>query len=110
MLRSMPPDKMYLHQASYYKIKNYNQMARPGGFTERAYIKACSPTVEILRSWVRANGRPDGSFTNQCPVLASQRKGRRQTCLFGVSILCPDCMTTYGYGLSTDVTIFKFAR
>jgi hypothetical protein len=66
MLRSRPPDKMYLHRASCYKIRVYNRMARPGGFTERDYIKICATGVEILRDWVRANGRPNGTFSGEC--------------------------------------------
>jgi hypothetical protein len=73
MLRNKPPDKMYLHRASCYKIKNYNRMARPGGFTERAYIKICAVNLDSLRDWVRVNGRPDGSFTNEfCYVCKSE--------------------------------------
>ena len=65
MLRSKPPDKMYLHRASCYKIKNYNRMARLGAFTERDYIKICATNLDSLRNWVRANGRPNGSFTSE---------------------------------------------
>jgi hypothetical protein len=64
MLRSKPPDKMYLHRATCPKIENYNQMARPGGFTKRDYIKICAFSLGSMREWVGVNGRPDGSFTS----------------------------------------------
>lgn len=60
------PDYMVLHRASCSSISNYTQMARPGGFTERQYIKVCGETVDALRLWVRHHGRPDGSFTGEC--------------------------------------------
>lgn len=65
MLRSRPPDKMYLHNSTCYKISSYNRMARPGGFSERAYIKVCARAVGILRDWVRENGRR-GTFSGEC--------------------------------------------
>jgi hypothetical protein len=73
MLRSKPPDKMYLHRATCYKVKNYNRMTRPGGFTERDYIKICAISIGKLRDWVRDNGRPDGSFTSDfCPTCKNR--------------------------------------
>jgi hypothetical protein len=64
--RNMAPDYMVLHTATCKTIGNYDQMARPGGFTERDYIKICASTVEALRGWVKERGRTDGSFSGQC--------------------------------------------
>jgi hypothetical protein len=38
----------------------------PGGYTERNYIKICSPVIEGLQTWVGQHGRPDGSFSSAC--------------------------------------------
>lgn len=63
MLRSMPPDTIYLHRARCKIISRYTRTAGPGAYTEHKYIKVCAPEVEILRDWVRVNVRPDGRFT-----------------------------------------------
>ena len=64
--RSMPPDYMLLHRSSCSTISEYTGTAKRGGFTERDYIKICSDDIDSLRSWVRQNGRPDGSFSGEC--------------------------------------------
>src|SRR4051794_20629624 len=66
--RSMSPSYMVLHRARCAKIRDYNEMARKGGFTERDYIKVCSTDVNDLRDWVRQHGRPDGSFSRECSI------------------------------------------
>ncbi len=40
---------------------------RPGGFTERDYVKVCSDSIADLGAWVRLHGRPSGSFSKLCP-------------------------------------------
>ena len=60
--RGFSPSYMVLHRASCGRISNYTKMARPGGFTERDYVKICA------KQWMSsgagyAHGRPDGSFT-----------------------------------------------
>ena len=65
-LRTRSTSYMLLHRASCYSIRKYNQMARPGGFTERQYIKICSNSIDSLRAWAKANGRRDGSFSGVC--------------------------------------------
>ena len=57
---------MVLHRATCLKVSDYNDMAKPGGFTERSYIKVCATDVEDLRVWTTRNGRPDGSFSKEC--------------------------------------------
>lgn len=57
-----------LHRATCRMIRAYTEMARSGGFTERKYIKACSPNIEPLKSYVRKMGRPDSSFSGKCKL------------------------------------------
>lgn len=64
--RNLTPSYMVLHSAQCSSIHNYNDMAQPGGFTERSFVKVCSTEIEDLRSWVRNHGRSDGSFSNEC--------------------------------------------
>lgn len=63
--RSINPNYMVLHKATCGMIKS-TQGIPPGGYTERGYIKICSPVIEGLQSWVRQHGRPDGSFSSSC--------------------------------------------
>jgi hypothetical protein len=63
--RSKSPDYMVLHRATCPSISVPGPRASDGGFTERQYAKACAETVAALRVWVRANGRPDGTFTSE---------------------------------------------
>jgi len=65
--RGSSDDYLVLHRVSCGKIRNYTLMARPGGFTERRYIKACSDSLSDLRGYARREGgRPDGSFSSKC--------------------------------------------
>jgi hypothetical protein len=64
--RGMSSSYMVLHRASCLTIGEYNETAREGGFTERAYIKVCSESIPDLRDWVRQHGRADGSFSSEC--------------------------------------------
>ena len=58
---------LVLHKAGCDRIRNYNQMAQPGGFTSRSYIKVCADTISDLEAYVRTKGgRPDGTFTRRC--------------------------------------------
>jgi hypothetical protein len=62
---------LVLHRASCGKIGNYTQMARPGGFTERSYIKICSDSLDALHVYARGKGgRPDGSFSSKCRLCS----------------------------------------
>lgn len=70
--RSSSPGYMVLHRAVCPSISTYTHNARPGGFTERDYIKVCSADIEQLRVWVRQHGRPDGSFSRDCPLCSPQ--------------------------------------
>jgi serine/threonine protein kinase len=63
--RSINPNYMVLHKSTCGMIKS-TQGIPPGGYTERDYIKICSPVIEGLQSWVRQHGRPDGSFSSAC--------------------------------------------
>jgi serine/threonine protein kinase len=63
--RSINPNYMILHRATCGTIKS-TQGIPPGGYTERGYIKICSPVIESLQSWVKQHGRLDGSFSSAC--------------------------------------------
>jgi len=69
--KSINPNYMVLHKATCGMIKS-TQGIPPGGYTERGYIKICSPVVEGLQSWVRQHGRPDGSFSSACKACNSE--------------------------------------
>lgn len=60
---SVSPRYMVLHRATCLSISVFSPETA-GGFTERQYSKACGDTIEELRAWARANGRPDGTFTS----------------------------------------------
>jgi hypothetical protein len=59
---------MVLHRDGCRTIREYNQMAQPGGFTEREYIKIYADDIDSLRLWAKANCRKDGSFSSVCGV------------------------------------------
>jgi hypothetical protein len=63
-MRGVSPSYMVLHRATCPSISEYPSGSEPGAFTERQYSKACGESVEDLSTWVRANGRPDGTFTS----------------------------------------------
>jgi hypothetical protein len=65
--RSHPPEYMVLHRASCPSISVLVPPARPGGFTERDYVKVCADSVADLSAWDRLNRRPSGSFSKLCP-------------------------------------------
>lgn len=58
---------LVLHRAACERVRSYNRMAQPGGFTTRSYIKVCAGTIAELEDYIRRNtGRQDGSFTRRC--------------------------------------------
>jgi len=66
--RGFPPTEMVLHRATCSCVSSRRAGTKPGAFTERVYVKVCSTDLEGLREWVRAHGRPDGTFTSTaCP-------------------------------------------
>lgn len=66
--RKPDPEYMVLHRAHCRTISQYHAMARPGGYTERDYIKVCADSEVELRAWAKANGRRDGSFSKECSL------------------------------------------
>lgn len=60
MPKNKDPQYRVLHTANCPTIKNYTEMAKEGGFTEREYIKVCAGDVASLEVWSRLNSRPDG--------------------------------------------------
>jgi hypothetical protein len=77
--RHLNPSYMVLHAAMCSSVTNYNDMARPGGFTERSYIKVCSTQIEDLNDWVHSHGRRDGSFRKECGRCAKRSDQRLKT-------------------------------
>jgi hypothetical protein len=65
-LRGKSDSYLVLHRASCPTIRIYNNMARPGGFTERKYIKVCATNIEPLKVYARTIGSSDGTFSGKC--------------------------------------------
>jgi hypothetical protein len=57
---------MVLHRATCPSISSIKAPGRPGGFTERSYIKICSTNVAPLNIWVRQHGGTSGAFSKRC--------------------------------------------
>lgn len=65
--RNKSPEYMVLHRAYCHSISKYSGNAKQGGFTERNYMKVCTEKLDSLRNWVKRNGRPNGTFSSECP-------------------------------------------
>lgn len=63
--RSKNWNYMVLHGAWCELVREHKGSGKPGGFTERDYIKICALNVESLRNWVRQHGRSDGTFSSE---------------------------------------------
>ena len=61
--KSLYPDFTVIHKATCDKIKTIKPPAKPGGFTERGYIKVFSTNTSSLENWVRQK-RVGGSSRN----------------------------------------------
>lgn len=61
------PAYMALHRATCRHVSNYSAQASEGAFTERGYIKACSPDIASLNKWAKQHGKSDGLLTSNCP-------------------------------------------
>ncbi len=71
--RRSSDDYLVLHRATCWLISQYTRMARPGGFTERHYIKVCTDTLSKLHLYARTRGgRSDGSFSKKCGVCSPE--------------------------------------
>jgi serine/threonine protein kinase len=67
MYRDMDPNHYsMLHRATCHTITACSGQARPGGLTERDFVKVCAGSIEDLRDWVRRHGRPNGTFKSEC--------------------------------------------
>lgn len=66
--KSLYPPHTVIHRASCDKIKTLKGKAKPGGFTEREYIKVYATSVSALQNWVRQN-RVDGS-SRKCSLCS----------------------------------------
>jgi hypothetical protein len=64
--KSLYPPHTVIHRASCKKITTLQGNAKPGGFTERNYIKVYSTDINGLKRWVRQN-RTDGT-ARECSI------------------------------------------
>ncbi|HIL96934.1 MAG TPA: hypothetical protein EYG51_13585 [Pseudomonadales bacterium] len=71
--RSLTPTYMVLHRANCRTVHDYNDMARPGGFTERSFIKVCANDLAELRQWTARHGRSDKSFSKECSLCSKSK-------------------------------------
>ena len=63
-VRDIYPGYMSLHRASCKMISRYMKNMTYGAFTERKYIKICSPSISELAGWIYGNGGE--GFTKLC--------------------------------------------
>ena len=64
--RTPSPSYIVLHRSGCTSVNPATGNTKPGGFTERRYIKVCSSQIAELQQWARKHGRLDGSFSVQC--------------------------------------------
>jgi hypothetical protein len=65
--RAKSTEYRVLHTATCRYVKSLQGNSKPGGFTERGYIKICSQDVRSLREWSKNNnGEESGSFSREC--------------------------------------------
>jgi len=64
--RDPDPTYIVLHRATCHSISQYTRSSSEGAFTERSYIKTCSPSIDELRDWAHHNGRADRAFSREC--------------------------------------------
>jgi len=64
--KSLYPPHTVIHRASCNKIKTLTGNAKPGGFTERDYIKVYATSVSLLKAWVLQK-RVDGDC-RECSI------------------------------------------
>ena len=72
--RAISPSYMVLHRSSCSSVRPDAGVTKPGGFTERRYIKVCATKLSELQQWVRNHGRADGSFSINCSKCSRHRK------------------------------------
>jgi hypothetical protein len=84
-IRSNQSKYFVVHRADCWKVSQYTRMARPGGYTERHYIKVASDSLPALIVWRRANrsltSRPP-ACTICLPLQGSRASGRSKKSLF----------------------------
>ena len=66
--KSLYPPHTVIHRSSCDKIKKLKGNAKPGGFTERDYIKVYATSVSVLENWVRQK-RIDGN-SRKCSICS----------------------------------------
>jgi hypothetical protein len=62
-------DYLVIHTSKCRLVTMYSSAMKEGAFTQRQYIKICSPSEEELRAWIKKYGADD--FSNkQCSCLS----------------------------------------
>jgi hypothetical protein len=64
--REKNPKYLVLHRATCRTISKYSGKQKPGGFTERDYIKICADKEKSLLEWVHSNYGPKVEFSIKC--------------------------------------------
>jgi hypothetical protein len=72
--RGVNRNHLVLHVAGCPHTRNYGGTARPGGFTERQYIKICSTDLDELREWAQGRSGRASGFTGQCGCVNRQNR------------------------------------
>ncbi len=70
------PGYLVLHRASCSSISEYKGRRKPGGFTERKYIKVCANSIEELRAWLKENFGTGADFSRhrcRCDAFSDEQ-------------------------------------
>lgn len=84
--RGSSDNYLVLHRSACNKIRNYTQMARPGGFTGRGYIKVCSNDIESLHQYARNKGGPSGRLVQQQMSLLQSMSAAPSQLVCGLTV------------------------
>ena len=68
--RRQDPKYVVLHRATCRTLVQ-REGVPAGGFTSRGYRKVCAESVESLREWAAANGRPNHTFSKECSLCSA---------------------------------------
>lgn len=110
-VRSGQSKYFVVHRAACLKVAQYTHMARPGGYTERRYIKIASDSLPALTAWGCANRSLRSSLPRACticsPLQGGRVSGRSKKTLF------PDEVDPSRVGIEgavTQITVNRYER